>query len=244
MSEAKAQAKAIRDGFLKTIGDQYDIVNSGIIDYPIAEQLLMFYGKLFNDEVQKNLTKSGSIASGKIGDLVVPKVTKFGNDYEMYLGYDKDNPASVYYKFINKGVRGVGGDNARPKKVASDTPYQYKTPYPNKKMATSILQWYRLGKAKTTSETQTKKLSKTQRKNKKLKQIVNKADSLKNLAYATAAAIKRDGLKTTSYFDNAVKTVFNKDFFATMAIAFGGDVQLQIRQIGNKIESSNGNNSK
>ena len=242
MSEAKAQAKALREGFLKTIGDQYNLIDP--TEFPVAEQMLMFYGKQFNDEVQKNLSKSGSIASGKIGDLVVPKVNKFGNDYEMYLGYDKDNPASVYYKFINKGVRGVGGDNARPKKVASDTPYEYKTPYPNKKMATSILQWYRLGKAKTTSETQTKKLSKTQRKNKKLKQVVNKADSLKNLAYATAAAIKRDGLKTTSYFDNAVKAVFNKEFFATMAIAFGGDVQLQIRQIGNKIESSNGNNSK
>ncbi len=75
----------------------------------------MFYGKQFNDEVQKNLSKSGSIASGKIGDLAVPKVRKFGNDYEMYLGYDKDNPASVYYKFVNKGVRGVGGVNARPK---------------------------------------------------------------------------------------------------------------------------------
>lgn len=242
MSEAKAQAKAIKDGFLQRIGEQYDLIDP--TEFPVAEQMLMFYGKQFNDEVQKNLTKSGSIASGKIGDLVVPKVNKFGNSYEMWLGYDKDNPASVYYKFINKGVRGVGGENARPKKVASDTPYEYKTPYPNKKMATSILQWYRLGKAKTTSETQTKKLSKTQRKNKKLKQIVNKADSLKSLAYATAAAIKRDGLKTTSYFDNAVKTVFNKDFFITMAAAFGGDVQLQIRQIGNKIESSNGNNSK
>lgn len=242
MSEAKAQAKAIKDGFLQRIGEQYDLIDP--TEFPVAEQMLMFYGKQFNDEVQKNLTKSGSIASGKIGDLVVPKINKFGNSYEMWLGYDKDNPASVYYKFINKGVRGVGGENARPKKVASDTPYEYKTPYPNKKMATSILQWYRLGKAKTTSETQTKKLSKTQRKNKKLKQIVNKADSLKSLAYATAAAIKRDGLKTTSYFDNAVKTVFNKDFFITMAAAFGGDVQLQIRQIGNKIESSNGNNSK
>lgn len=242
MSEAKAQAKAIKDGFLQRIGEQYDLIDP--TEFPVAEQMLMFYGKQFNDEVQKNLTKSGSIASGKIGDLVVPKVNKFGNSYEMWLGYDKDNPASVYYKFINKGVRGVGGVNAKPKKVASDTPYEYKTPYTNKKMATSILQWYRLGKAKTTSETQTKKLSKTQRKNKKLKQIVNKADSLKNLAYATAAAIKRDGLKTTSYFDNAVKTVFNKDFFITMAAAFGGDVQLQIRQIGNKIESSNGNNSK
>jgi len=242
MSEAKAQAKALKDGFLKTIGDQYNLIDP--TEFPVAEQMLMFYGKQFNDEVQKNLTKSGSIASGKIGDLVVPKVTKFGNNYEMWLGYDKDNPASVYYKFINKGVRGYGGENARPKKVSSNSPYEYKTPYPNKKMATSILQWYRLGKAKTTNETQTKKLSKTQRKNKKLKQVVNKADSLKTLAYATAAAIKRDGLKTTSYFDNAVKAVFNKEFFATMAAAFGGDVQLQIRQIGNKIESNNGNNSK
>jgi hypothetical protein len=242
MSEAKAQAKALKEGFLKTIGEQYNRIDP--TEYPVAEQMLIFYGKQFNDQVQKNLNKSGSIASGKIGDLVAPKIVKFGNDYEMYLGYDKDNPASVYYKFINKGVRGVGGVNAKPKKVASDTPYQYKTPYPNKKMATSILQWYRLGKAKTTNETQTKKLSKTQRKSKKLKNAVNKAPSLKTLAYATAAAIKRDGLKTTAYFDNAVKTVFNKDFFATMAVAFGGDVQIQIRQIGNKIESSNGNNSK
>lgn len=242
MSEAKAQAKALREGFLKTIGDQYDLIDP--TEFPIAEQMLIFYGKQFNDEVQKNLNKSGSIASGKIGDLVVPKVTKFGNDYEMWLGYDKDNPASVYYDFINKGVRGAGGKGAKLKRVSSDSPYQYKTPYPNKKMATSILQWYRLGKAKTTSETQTKKLSKTQRKSKKLKQAVNKADSLKALAYATASAIKRDGLKTTAYFDNAIKAVFNKEFFETMATAFGGDVQLQIRQIGNKIESSNGNNNK
>ena len=102
MSEAKAQAKALREGFLKTIGDQYDLIDP--TEFPIAEQMLIFYGKEFNDEVQKNLSKSGSIASGKIGDLVVPKVTKFGNDYEMWLGYDKDNPASVYYKFINKRV--------------------------------------------------------------------------------------------------------------------------------------------
>jgi hypothetical protein len=236
MSEAKAQAKALKEGFLKTIGEQYNVIDP--TEFPVAEQMLIFYGKQFNDEIQKNLAKSGSIASGKIGDLVVPKVN------EMWLGYDKDNPASVYYKYVNKGVRGAGGENAKPKKVASDSPYQYKTPFPNKKMATSILQWYRLGKAKTTNETQTKKLSKTQRKNKKLKQTVNKAPSLKTLAYATASAIKRDGLRTTSYFDNAVKTVFNKEFFTTMAEAFGGDVQLQIRQIGNKIESSNGNNNK
>ena len=62
------------------------------------------------------------------------------------------------------------------------------------------------------------------------------------ISYMTAAAIKRDGLRTTSYFDNAVKAVFNKDFFAAMATALGGDVQIQIRQIGNKIEHNGYNN--
>ena len=240
MSEFKAQAKLLRDGFLASIGEKFDLIDP--TEYPVAEQMLFFYGKQFNEVVRKNLDKSGSVASGKIGELVIPKVRKFGNDYEMLLGYDVNNPASVYYKFVNKGVRGVGGVNARPKRVSSDSPYAYKTPFPNQKMANSILQWYKLGKAKTTVDTQKRNLTKTQRKSKKLSKIVDKSTSLKNLAYATASAIKRDGLRTTSYFDNAVKTVFNKEFFATMATAFGGDVQLQIRQIGNKIE--NGNNNK
>lgn len=240
MSELKAQAEALRNGFLQSLGESYDIVNPD--EYPVAELMLIKYGKLFNEVVRKNLDISGSIASGKIGELVIPKVTKFGNDYEMYLGYDKDNPASVYYRFVNKGVRGAGGVNAKPKNVKSDSPYQYKTPFPNKKMATSILQWYRLGKAKASGESQKYKLTKTQTKSKKLKKVVDKATSLKALAYATASAIKRDGLKTTSYFDNAVKAVFNKEFFTTMATALGGDVQIQIRQIGNKMENNGYNN--
>ena len=240
MSETKAQAKALADGFLQSIGESYNEFEPG--EYPIAEYMFIYYGKIFNDEVKKNLNKSGSIASGKIGELAVPKVNKFGNDYEMYLGYEIDNPASLYYDYVNKGVKGYGGDNAKPKRVKSDSPYSYKTPYANKKMATSILKWYRLGKAKSFGETQKYKLTKTQRKYKKLKQAVNKADSLKILAYATASAIKRDGLKTTSYFDNAVKAVFNKTFFAAMATALGGDVQIQIRQIGNKIEHNGYNN--
>lgn len=240
MSEAKGQAEVLKQGYLKTIGDKFDLLDP--TEFPIAEHMLLYYGKLFNDEIASNLKKSGSIASGKIGDLVVPKVTKFGNDYEMWLGYSKDNPASVYYRFVNKGVKGTGGINAKPKKVSSNTPYQYKTPFPNKKMATSILEWYKLGKAKARTDTQKKNLTAEQAKNKRLKNVTPKPLTLMQVAYLTAAAIKRDGLKTTAYFDNAVKTVFNKEFFTTMAAAFGGDVQLQIREIGNKIE--NGNNNK
>lgn len=65
MSEAKAQAKLLKEEFLKTVGDQFNLIDP--TEFPVAEQLLMYYGKLFNDEVQKNLDKSGSIASGASG---------------------------------------------------------------------------------------------------------------------------------------------------------------------------------
>lgn len=240
MSETKAQAKALADGFLQSIGESYDQFDPS--EYPVAEQMFYFYGKMFNDAVAKNLKKSGSIGSGKIAELAVPKVNKFGNDYEMYLGYHKENPASVYYRFVNKGVKGFGGINAKPKRVKSDSPYKYKTPFPNEKMAKSIMEWYKLGKAKARTDTQKKNLTAEQTKNKRLKNVVPKPLTLMQISYMTAAAIKRDGLKTTSFFDNAIKAVFNKDFFAAMATAFGGDIQIQIRQIGNKIEHNGYNN--
>ena len=155
MSETKAQAKALADGFLQSIGETYNQFDPS--EYPVAEQMFIYYGKIFNDAVAKNLKKSGSIGSGKIAELAVPKVNKFGNDYEMYLGYHKENPASVYYRFVNKGVKGFGGINAKPKRVKSDSPYKYKTPFPNEKMAKSIMEWYKLGKAKARTDTQKKK---------------------------------------------------------------------------------------
>ncbi|MEY5020585.1 MAG: hypothetical protein RJA91_120 [Pseudomonadota bacterium] len=240
MSEQKKQAELLASGFLNQIGEKYDIVQNG--ELPVVEGILARYGKLFNEEVQKQLEKSGAIATGKIGELAVPVINKFGNDYELLLGYNKNNPAAIYYKYVNKGVKGYAANPVKAKKIISDTPYKFETPYVNKKMATSILKWFRTGKGAAMNETQTKKLSATQRKSKRLKNIVNKADNLKTLAYATSAAIKRDGLRSTLYFDNAIKKVFDKGFFDTMAVALGKDVQIQIRQIGNKLENNGYNN--
>ena len=79
---------------------------------PVSDGILLYYGKLFNDEIAKQLKISGSIASGKIGELAVPTIIRFGTEYGMALGYDKDNPAAIYYDFVNKGVRGFGGKKA------------------------------------------------------------------------------------------------------------------------------------
>ena len=51
MSEAKAQAKALADGFLQSIGESYDQFDPS--DYPVAEQMFIYYGKIFNDEITK-----------------------------------------------------------------------------------------------------------------------------------------------------------------------------------------------
>ncbi len=71
-------------------------------------------------------------------------------------------------------------------------------------MATAILKWFRSGKMRTTSIR--KPLGgKTEEKNIRLRDTVNKADDLKRLAYATSVNIKKHGIKPTKFFSKAIK---------------------------------------
>jgi hypothetical protein len=236
VSIAKAQIQALRNGIIQSIGDNgFNIVNSQ--DLPLLEKTLALYGQAFNTAIGANLQKTGSISSGKLAEPAMPIITKFGNSYVLSVGYEQGSEQDKYFRFVNKGVKGVGGEGARPKQNTGE--YSYKTKYPNKKMATNLLLWLR--KSANTSRNEKVTITKTQRKRKKLSNVVSQADSLKSLAYAMSAAIKRDGLKATFFFDKAINEVFNKDFIADVALAIGGDVQIQIKQTIN--ESKNGNNN-
>ncbi len=236
MSIAKAQIQALRNGIIQSIGDNgFNIVNSQ--DLPLLEKTLALYGQAFNTAIGANLQKTGSISSGKLAEPAMPIITKFGNSYVLSVGYEQGSEQDKYFRFVNKGVKGVGGEGARPKQNTGE--YSYKTKYPNKKMATNLLLWLR--KSANTSRNEKVTITKTQRKRKKLSNVVSQADSLKSLAYAMSAAIKRDGLKATFFFDKAINEVFNKDFIADVALAIGGDFQIQIKQTIN--ESKNGNNN-
>jgi hypothetical protein len=233
---AKAQIEALRAGFIQSIGDTgFGKVNAK--DLPLLEQTLALYGQAFNTAIGANLQKSGSISSGKLAEPAMPIITKFGTSYVLSVGYEPGSEQDKYFRFVNKGVKGVGGEGARPKQNTGE--YSYKTKYPNKKMATNLLLWLR--KSANASRNEKVTITKTQRKRKKLSNVVSQADSLKSLAYAMSAAIKRDGLKATFFFDKAIREVFNKDFIADVALAIGGDVQIQIKQTIN--ESKNGNNN-
>ena len=79
------------------------------------------------------------------------------------------------------------------------------------------------------------------KKNLSLKKMLTDADNKRKLAYAISTGIKRDGLKATHYFDNAEKSVFNKEFIEVMTTALGKDIEIKIKQIGKEI--TNGNNN-
>lgn len=220
MSISKAQAQAIADGFLNTLGEQP--MKEG--QMPVVETLLKQFGGEFITTAQENLRANGSIASGAINDIRM-YFNKFGTTYSISLGYPKSEPASKYWDFVNKGVKGT-----KNIKADSKTPYKFN---PSKKSIpiSAVQGWLGYNKLKATSVKPYRKLG-----------VEAKAiDEKKSLAYVVARSIHRKGLRSTHYFDNAQKEVFGKNFYEVMEAAVGKDIQIKIRQIGKEIKNGNNN---
>jgi hypothetical protein len=223
VSISKAQIQALREGFIQSIGDSYTKVKPG--ELPILEETLAKYGQAFNDKIVELLDKDNITSSGKLAEPALPIITKFGTGYILSLGYDKGSAASKYYDFVNKGVKGT-----KNLKADGKTPYSFKS---GKKAVpvSSIEKWLGYNKLKSVSIKKYKKLG-----------TESKAiEGKKSLAWAIARSIHTKGLRSTHYFDRAVSQVFNKEFIESIAVAVGGDVQIQIKQTIN--ESKNGNNN-
>lgn len=220
MSISKAQASALADGFFNSIGEQP--MKQG--ELPVIERLLKDFAADFITTAQKNLNKNKSISSGAINDIKM-QFTKFGTNYTISLGYPKSDPASKYFDFVNKGVKGTKNEKADNK-----TPYKFN---PSKKSVpvAPIQKWLSYNKLKVVSVKGYKKLG-----------IETKAmNDKRSLAFALARSIHKKGLRSTHYFDNAAKETFGKNFYDVMEYALGKDIQIQIKQIGKEL--SNGNNN-
>jgi len=220
MSITKAQALALGDGFLNSLGSQRLKED----ELPVVEALLKRFGGEFIVAAQNNLKANNSIASGAINDIRL-STSKFGNTYTLSLGYPNSEPASKYWDYINKGVKGT-----KNIKADSKTPYKFN---PSKKsIPISAAQgWLNYNKLKTISVRPYRKLG-----------VETKAiDSKKSLAYVLARSIHRKGIKSTHYFDNAAKETFGQNFYDVMTAALGKDIQIKIRQIGKELNNGNNN---
>lgn len=222
MSISKAQIEALRDNFLKSLGDKgFGKVKES--DLPVLEKSLFLYGQAFNDAIVRILDQDNITSSGKLAEPAIAIVNKFGTGYVLSLGYEPGSVQDKYFRFINKGVKGTNNT-----KADADSPYSFKT---NKKAVpvSSIEKWLSYNKLKSVS---VKKYTKLGAESKAIQ-------GKKSLAWAIAKSIHTKGLKSTKYFDRAVAQIFDKQFIENMAVAIGGDVQIQIKQTINE----NGNNN-
>ena len=223
----KQQAQFIREQFLSRFKGQYDVVDTKKL--PIVEQILAQSGLDFNESIRKNLEKAKAISTGALADVSAPQVATTSNGYVLSVGYPEGSKQLEYYDFVNKGVAGVGGKNAKPKRNSGD--YKFKSKFPNRKMAANIFSW--LNRARKSVKADKVDLSGVQKKRRKLATALNESTNKKRLAYAISSAIKRDGIRATYYFDRAITENFTQDFKDALGVALGGDIIIQLSKNGN-----------
>jgi len=219
MNISQAQAKFLASKILNTIGT----ANVPDGELPVVEEIMKMFGGAFITEAQANLRKNKSIASGAINDIRIQQ-NKFGNTYVLSLGYPENKPASKYFEYVNKGVRGTKNE-----KADSKTPFKFNSS--KKSIPVSVIEgWLGYNKLKAVSVKPYRKLG-----------VESKAiDSKKSLAYLVARSIHRKGLRSTHYFDDALTSTFDSNFTIVMIAALGEDINIKI-QATNK--QNNGNNN-
>lgn len=219
----KAQAEIISSGVLASLGDNYAKVKDN--ELIVLEAILLGVGLDFNFKIKEYLTKANAISSGGLFDISVPQVYQKGNGYVLEVGYPITSKQAKYYDFVNKGVKGVGGKNARPKPNTGD--YSFKTIKPGRSLPAAIISWLKKGSKSAYKYTP---ISTLESKNQSLKKLVTEAENKKRLAFAISTNIKKNGLRATRYFDDAVKVIFNQDFQDALAVALKGDITIQIKK--------------
>jgi hypothetical protein len=170
------------------------------------------------------INQKKKVDRGNLSDMEVSSIKQEGNKYSLTIGYSKNNPASKYYDFQNKGVKGIKS------KQPNSSPYSYRTLSVSASMVNALMQWYMRHRNYIRNDDQRKNLSPLQRKRKTLGNITNQQAKLKQIATNTAKAIKKRGMPRVGFFDDNLDKAFGKEFQVKLAKALGQDIILNIRQ--------------
>jgi len=185
MSIAKAQAAALAEGFLDSIGSDRD----GLYLKETYSEAIVLAGELI-EQAQKNLASSNNVSSGAGSASLVasdPRVEGETMFVDIYMNF--------YLRFINMGVKGT-------KAGGSLAGYSFKYDMPSKKMVEAIAEWLKRGKLTTATVKQYSGYGAHERKQRSLASL-HDAD----LAFAVSRAIKQKGIKSTGFLNSAVRDV-------------------------------------
>jgi len=192
-------------------------------ELPTIEKYIILAASNFILKVKENIEVLGISDTGNLSDDISQgELTKQGGTYKITVGYPKTSPASKYYDFVNKGVKGV-------KSKSPNSKYAFRNLGVSKKMLSNIQSWIN----RNAIQTKQVAVTRSQAKKQSLSKMVNESTRKKSLAYAVALGIKKNGLKKRAFFDNALEKYFGNDFSVGIAKTLGQDIKVIIRQYGN-----------
>jgi hypothetical protein len=181
-----------------------------------VEAMLGLYALEFISKAQKNLKQANKISTGGLSESMRFEST------EMPGGLSLKIFVNDYYKFVDEGVQGAG-----PKSKNRTSPYKYRDKMPP---IVEIMKWMRTNVNAAAIDDQRTKLSKLQKKRKRLKETVKRADSIRKVAFMFAKSIQMKGFKKTGFWSRAFDESF-KDFGPKMAEAMGADIRIDLRNM-------------
>lgn len=217
----------------KSLGSDFDFGGTskgGELKLSKVEAIMFEAADKFLKLAVARINAKKKVDTGNLSDIIVTPIQFKNNKYSITIGYEKSNPASEYYDFQNKGVRGL-------KSQQPNSPYKFRTLSVSQKMVDAILRWYLRHKNYVRNEDQRKNLTALQRKRKTLAQAADPLKKLKQAALNTAKNIKKRGIGRVGFFDDNIPKAFGEDFQKKLATALGQDVALTIKN------TFNGNNS-
>jgi hypothetical protein len=197
-----------------------------------VEQVIFDAANQFLNLAKQRIQQRKKVDKGNLADLEVFPLQEKSNSLILTIGYRKENPASVYYDFQNKGVRGI--QSKKP-----DSPYSFKTLTVSNNMVKAIMEWYLRHKNYIKNEDQRTGLTGLQIRRRNLGTVANPQKKLRDVAKKTAENIKKRGIPKVGFFEDNVDKAFGKDFTQKLAKALGQSVALTI-----KYSINNGNNNR
>lgn len=176
---------------------------------------------------QQRINGRKKVDTGNLGNIVPSLVTHEKGNFSITIGYEKSNPASKYYDFQNKGVKGI-------KTNQPNSQYKFRTLSVSKKMVEAIMQWYLRHKNYIKLEDQKTKLTGLQKKRLRVAKLIDPKKKLRQIAKNTAENIKEKGIARVGFFDDNLEKAFGQEFLTKLAQALGQDIALTVTQIFKK----------
>jgi hypothetical protein len=210
----------------EALGKDFDvggIIKEDSIQLKGADKVIADAAIKFIKLAQQRINGRKKVDTGNLGNIVPTQVTHSKGNFSITIGYEKSNPASKYYDFQNKGVKGI-------KTNQPNSQYKFRTLSVSKSMVEAIMKWYLRHKNYIKLEDQKSKLTGLQKKRLRVAKLIDPKKKLRQIAKSTAENIKERGIGRVGFFDDNIDKAFGQEFYAKLAQALGQDIALTITQ--------------